>query len=289
MSGSVTTDTFYYFDPVTHESILALNGYSFLWTSDNQDLIIPNADRVLDPNTTFRPPTKDTWYYLTATDSFEMSVKDSVFYETIQVKSDFSYMFFDKVDTKEFVDPPSPPEDDAPLMVKFTNKTENGWSFEWIFSDTVKSDFFANELSDNFDYEPEYTYYIPADYYPALVATSEEGCIDTFRVEAPITVLESELEVPNVFTPNGDDINRYFKVKFKSIKQFTIRIYARSGNLVYKADVRDLYSWDGWDGNIKGSDRPASPGPYFYVIEATGYDSVKYRRGIYKGVVYLYR
>ena len=289
MSGSVRPDTFYIYDPVTQQPIQTANGFTFLWTSDNPDLIIPMADRVLDPNTTYRPPTKDTWYFLTAIDSFGMSVKDSVFYESIQVKSDFSFMFFDKADTKEFVDPPSPPEDDAPLLVKFTNKSENGWSFEWIFADTVKSDFFANEFTDNFDYEPEYTYYEPGDYYAALVATSEEGCIDTFRLEEPITVSPSDLEVPNVFSPNGDDINDYFTVKFKSIKQFTLRIYSRSGNLVYKADIDDLYSWDGWDGTIRDSDRKASPGPYYYIIEATGYDNVKYRRGIYRGVVYLFR
>ncbi len=289
MSGSVIADTFYYYDPLTNESIKALNNYSFLWTSDNPDLIIPNADRVLDPNTTYRPPTKDTWYFLTASDSFNMSVRDSVFYESIQVKADFSFMFFDKADTKEYVEPPSPTEDDAPLKVKFTNKSENGFSYEWIYSDTIKSEYFANEFSDNFDYEPENTYYIPADYYPALVSRSEEGCIDTFKVEEPITVLPSDLEVPNVFTPNGDDNNQYFKVKFASISQFTIRIYSRTGALVYKADVNDMYSWDGWDGNVKGSDHPASPGAYYYVIEATGYDKVKYRRGIYRGVVYLYR
>ncbi len=299
MSGMVTLDTFYIYDPGsgdkirmqldTEGNVRPVNGFRFLWTSDNPDLVIPNADRVLDPNTSYLPPYKDTWYFLTVTDSFGMTVRDSVFYESIQVKSEFSFEFFDKADKEEFVTPSDPTEDDAPLRVRFTNRSQNGASFEWIFSDTLKSDFFANELTGDMDYQPEYTYLIPHDYYPALVATSQEGCVDTFRVEKPIIVSPSELKVPNVFTPNGDDINDYFKVNFKSIKQFNIYIYSRSGALVYKAGIDDLYSWDGWDGHVKDSNREASPGPYYYVIEARGYDNIKYQRGVYRGVVYLYR
>ena len=299
MSGSVSLDTFYFYDPASHERILMqekgngeqgpVNGFTFLWTSDNANLTIPNADRVLDPNTTYLPPYKDTWYFLTATDSFGMRVRDSVFYESIQVKSEFSFMFFDRADKKEFVEPPAPPQDGAPLLVKFTNHSLNGSTFEWIYADSAKSGFFADEFTSDEGYEPEYTYFIPGDYYPALVATSAAGCIDTFRVETPITVLPSELKVQNVFSPNGDNLNDYFKVEFKSIKQFTLRIYSRSGVLVYSADVSDLYSWDGWDGKIKDSNRDASPGAYYYIIEATGYDNIHYRTGSYKGVVYLFR
>lgn len=289
LNGFVYPDSFFYYDPVSFEKIELSNGFSFRWTSDNPDLIIPNSTRVLDPNTTYRPPVIDTWYILTATDSFRMEDVDSVFYETINVESDFSFEFFDKEESEEFEEPPNPTEGDAPLEVRFTNESTNGYSFEWIFSDTIESDLFANEFTEDVNYQPEFTYKIPDDYYPILVATSEEGCIDTFKVEEPITVVPSELEAPNVFSPEGLEQNRYFKVRFKSIKEFHIRIYSRTGNLVYRADVTDMYSWEGWDGNIMNSDRPAPPGAYYYVIEATGYDEVRYNKGPYKGVVYLFR
>jgi gliding motility-associated-like protein len=138
-------------------------------------------------------------------------------------------------------------------------------------------------------YEPEFTYLIPNDYYPALVAKSYEGCIDTFRVADRITVLPSLLDVPNVFTPDGDDLNRYFKVEHRSIREFNIIIMNRWGKVVYRADVKDIYEWEGWDGNVLNTNRPASPGPYFYVIEAIGYDNEKYVRGQYRGTVYLFR
>ncbi len=289
LNGSVDADSFFYYDPISHEKIELANGYSFLWTSDNPDLIIPNSDRVLDPNTTYRPPVVDTWYILTATDSFGMTDVDSVFYETIHVKAEFSYEFFDKADTEEFMEPPSPPQDDAPLEVRFTNESINGYSYEWVFSDTILSEFFAGEYTEDINYQPVYTYKIPDDYFPKLIAQSEEGCVDSFKLEEGIKVVPSELEAPNVFSPNGDDVNDYFKVSFKSIKSFTIRIYSRTGNLVYKADIKNMYDWEGWNGNVLNSDRPATPGAYYYVIEATGYDEIFYDGKPYTGVVYLFR
>lgn len=289
LNGFVFPDHFFYYDPLSFEKIEMANGYTFLWTSDNSDLIIPNPSRVLSPNTTYRPPVIDTWYILTATDSFGMEDVDSVFYETIHVLSEYSYEFYDKEESNDFVEPPSPPESDAPLEVRFTNEAVNGNTFEWIFTDTIESDIFANEFTEDPEYQPVYNYMIPDDYYPMLVAKSEKGCVDTFKLEEPITVVPSELEAPNVFSPEGLEQNRYFKVKFKSIKEFHIRIYSRTGHLVYKADVTDLYSWDGWDGNIMNSSRPAPPGAYYYVIEATGYDEIRYNKGPYKGVVYLFR
>ncbi|MBE0653286.1 MAG: gliding motility-associated C-terminal domain-containing protein [Bacteroidales bacterium] len=289
LNGAVYPDSFFYYDPVSYEKIELLNGFSFLWTSDNPDLIIPNPTRVLNPNTNYRPPVIDTWFILTATDSFGMQDVDSVFYETIHVRSEFSFEFFDKEESKDFIAAPNPTEADAPLKVRFTNESVNGYSFEWIYEDTTMADLFANEFTEDVNYQPEYIYKIPDDYYPRLVATSEEGCIDTFKVEDPIIIIPSELEAPNVFSPEGLEANRYFKVKFKSIKEFHIRIYSRTGNLVYKADVTDMYGWEGWDGNIMNSNRPAQPGVYYYVIEATGYDEVRYNRGPYKGAVHLFR
>ena len=289
LSASVSLDTFYYYDPLSRDTLLLKNGFDFLWTSDNSDLIIPNKNRILDPNTTYSPPYLDTWYILTATDSFGMMDIDSVFYESIQVKPKFKFMAFDKEETRDFVDASEPYEGDSPLKIRFINESINGYSYEWIFSDSARSDLDAVEKSDSFDYQPEFTYKIPNDYYPALVATSKEGCIDTFRIDSPISVLPSLLEVPNVFSPDGNGLNDYFKVNFQSIKEFNIRIFDRAGKLVYKAEVSDMYSWEGWDGNVLNSDRKASPGAYFYVIDATGWDNEHYHKGQFRGVVYLFR
>ena len=100
--------------------------------------------------------------------------------------------------------------------------------------------------------------------YTVKLNVSNEYC--TYSDSITITVSESRLEVPNVFTPNGDEYNEEFRVAFKSIIKFDCWIYSRWGRLVYH--------WNdptkGWDGKING--REATPGPYFYVIKAYGSD-----------------
>ena len=77
----------------------------------------------------------------------------------------------------------------------------------------------------------------------------------------------SDLQVPNVFTPNGDGLNDEFRVQYRSLAEFHCWVYNRWGKLVYE--------WTdpakGWDGTINGS--PAAEGAYFYVIRARGTDA----------------
>ena len=81
-----------------------------------------------------------------------------------------------------------------------------------------------------------------------------------------VEVLNSKLDVPNVFSPNGDGVNDEFKVAYQSLTTFRARVYSIHGRL--------LHEWTdpakGWDGTIGGN--PAAEGTYYYVIEATGDD-----------------
>ncbi len=123
------------------------------------------------------------------------------------------------------------------------------------------------------------TYYLKVEVSNDAVSEDyQEGC--TQVREFQIEVRESQLDVPNVFTPNGDGVNDLFKVAYRSIIEFHGWVYNQWGGLVYQ--------WvdpsQGWDGTING--KPAADGAYMYIIEATGsdYDSdgkrVKYlKRG----------
>ena len=86
--------------------------------------------------------------------------------------------------------------------------------------------------------------------------------------------MESLLEVPNAFSPNGDGINDEFRVVFKSLKTYNIVIFNRWGRVVYKSNDPSK----GWDGKIGRN--VAASGTYYYVIEATGTD--RYTEGRYK-------
>ena len=281
LGGYVFPDTLEYYDLMSHELISRPLDFSFKWTSDNEDLIIPNDTIVLRPNISYTPPYKDTEYYLTASDEFGMTAVDEVFYESIQTKAEFSAEYLDKV-TGEY-DPNLTGEWsadqgslDARLTVRFNNLSQNGASYYWVFLDTAGV--LEYETTHDLETMPEFTYE-RADryYYPYMISTSEENCTDTFRLEGGIRVVPSQLSIPNVFSPNGDGFNDFFVFKHQSLESCRLTIVDRNGKVVYKRDIEDIYSWEGWDGNLHDSKRQAPAGQYYYVIEAMGYDGVKYK------------
>ncbi len=106
-----------------------------------------------------------------------------------------------------------------------------------------------------------------------------------------IAVDHSSLAIPNVFTPNEDGINDRFIVDKTSLRYISINIFSRNGIKVYGfyGEGQILKEWDGWDGNVGNTSAKASPGVYFYIIKALGWDDVKYDSKEYRGFVYLYR
>ncbi len=282
LSGAVTPDTMVYYDPVSRDRLVLRVDYKFKWTSDNEDLRIFHDSTDLDPNITYLPPVEDTWYILTATDKLGMVEVDSVLYESIETKAEFTVEYLDKV-TGEY-DPEltgSWSKDkgslDAMLTVRFNNESKNGDSFEWVFLDTLGG-IKQSEITYDVEEDVEFTYETADEYYyPYLVSLSEVGCPDTFRLEQGIFVVPSQLLIPNVFSPNGDGMNDFFVFKHQSLESCRITIVDRTGKVVYKREIENIYDWDGWDGNVRDSDRRAPQGQYYFVVEATGYDGLEYK------------
>ena len=136
-----------------------------------------------------------------------------------------------------------------------------------------------------------HTYYRPGEYSVKLTIESDKHCIDSLRPSDQIVVDPSELNIPNVFTPNGDGINDYFIVESKSLRTINVEVFSRSGIMVYNfsGDGAGLKDWQGWDGNVNNSSRKATPGVYFYIIRARGWDDKVYDGKEFRGFVYLYR
>ena len=66
-------------------------------------------------------------------------------------------------------------------------------------------------------------------------------------------------EIPNVFTPNGDDINDRLVAKTSGlVEKVDMKIFNRNGLLIFRTDEPKI----NWDGTYKG--RIVSPGVYFY-------------------------
>jgi gliding motility-associated-like protein len=87
-----------------------------------------------------------------------------------------------------------------------------------------------------------------------------------------IQQVESVLWLPNSFTPNGDGLNDFFKPEGTQMREFSMRIFTRYGDLIYTTEDQNL----GWDGTYNGEDMP--PVTYIYKMEATDELDKKYNK-----------
>jgi gliding motility-associated-like protein len=88
------------------------------------------------------------------------------------------------------------------------------------------------------------------------------------------------IEVPNVFTPNGDGANDVFEVTSKERNSVSLKIFTRAGVLVFSIQAKHCR----WDGNSLSGQAMAT-GVYYYTAEVTG-SSPKVKRA---GFIHLYR
>jgi gliding motility-associated-like protein len=150
---------------------------------------------------------------------------------------------------------------------------------EWHFDDgtTLK----------NCDLQVEHIYTESGCFNPFLIVMNRDlpECRDTAYLETCIPIDDaSELEIPNVFSPNGDGINDFFQVKAQTLRSFNGMIVNRWGRTVYEWTNWQDYE-AGWDGKINGGS-DASPGVYYFVIKAVGMDDQEYEE---QGPVHLVR
>ncbi len=131
----------------------------------------------------------------------------------------------------------------------------------------------------------EHQYEQAGCYEPYLVISNRDlkECRDTAYLPACVMVENaSSIEIPNIFSPNGDGVNDYFQVKASTLSSFNGAIVNRWGENVF-----EWINWQdydaGWDGKLKTGSK-ASPGVYYYVIKAVGLDKEEYE---YNGVLHL--
>ncbi|MFI5195658.1 MAG: gliding motility-associated C-terminal domain-containing protein [Chitinophagales bacterium] len=107
----------------------------------------------------------------------------------------------------------------------------------------------------------------PGTFY---VKVTINGCStsDTIIVEK-----DCYMDIPNVFTPNGDGVNDYFYPRqylTRGLTTFNMTIYNRWGQVVFQTTTLD---GRGWDGTFNGVPQPE--GVFVYLIDATFKDGQK--------------
>ena len=155
---------------------------------------------------------------------------------------------------------PSIDSGDVPLVVDFTDlSTGNPSNHHWDFGDNSTSS--SSDPSHTFDRGRFKVWLAVSDAY---------GCVDTMWITI-VATKPSSLEVPNVFTPNGDGINDIFVIESEGLTEVQGIIYNRWGAVIYNWDQPKLE----WDGRTN-TGLFCSQGTYFYIIKAKGWDGEEY-------------
>lgn len=149
-----------------------------------------------------------------------------------------------------------------PNELVLTNYSSHSLKNYWSFSDAAVPDSAFN-TSKNYTTGGSYTV--------TLLAVGNKGCNDVstyaFRISDSSSVV-----LPNVFTPNGDDINDVYRPITRGVRTLNAWVYNRYGILVT--------SWDkvrgAWDGHTTSGEECAA-GEYVVIVEAVGFDGKEYK------------
>lgn len=128
-------------------------------------------------------------------------------------------------------------------IITFLNTSSGGSSTFWDYGDS-NSDTIHN---------PIHTYSSFGTYSIQLIE-SNAMCADTIS-----KIVSTEFDIPNIFTPNGDNKNDFFP-EINWNYESTITIFNRWGQVVFKGEKNS----SNWDGKFAGKE--VSSGTYFYII-----------------------
>ena len=92
-----------------------------------------------------------------------------------------------------------------------------------------------------------------------LKVLDNSGCLIT--QSKALDILDYFIEIPNVFTPNGDLLNDSFFPKFRFITNLQLQVMNTWGELIYRSQGQE---GPGWDGTVAGQKAPE--GVYVYKI-----------------------
>lgn len=149
----------------------------------------------------------------------------------------------------------------VPLFVSFNDNSVNAFSWSWDFGD-------GNNSSSA---DPSNVFQLPGTYPVILTVTNSDGCTDTAIVFIIVSDVAAVIEIPNVFTPNGDGTNDLFMIRAEGLADFHLEIYDRWGVLLSTIDTAGM----GWDGKTT-SGSSAVDGTYYYIFHAKGYNGKEY-------------
>lgn len=131
----------------------------------------------------------------------------------------------------------------------FNDLSQQANFYDWDFGDAASGSNSSGNPSPNHSFTQKGLYDV------WLKVESDKGCRDS--IMKVVRVADDEFKIPNVITPNGDGINEVLEIEnFSSLKQCSIQIFNRWGQLIYHSANYDN-KWDAFD---------IPDGVYFYKV-----------------------
>lgn len=155
-----------------------------------------------------------------------------------------------------------------PLPVNFTNTSIDADTYEWSFGDGDTASTFNSS----------HTYTTLGIQNVLLIASFNGQCPDT--ATSIITIYK--FVVPNVFTPNGDNVNDMFIVNSTGLESLDVEIYNRWGLKMVEWHT----TGGGWDGHNAATNGECPAGIYYYMVKAGDMDGGQYSE---TGIITLIR
>jgi len=203
--------------------------YSYEWNTGNTSSSLIN----LCPGT----------YYVTATDKHLCKVVDSITLPASVINPPYAFHAY---------------ADDTIIYITQSTGLHvniiNGYSYSWLPSTGLNNPNIANPIAT----PPSSMTYI-------VTIKDQFGCTmtDTVRIKVDeIPCDESEIFVPNAFTPNGDNVDDILYVRSNILKSIYFVIYDRWGEKVFETTSLN----EGWDGTFRG--KKCDPAVYDYYMKA---------------------
>lgn len=159
----------------------------------------------------------------------------------------------------------------APCRINFRAYVTDGVIHsEWQIAEDEEFEHIIYRFTEQ---DLDFTFREEGQNYVRFIGSNSDGSCEAYGDTYTVSIGSSELKIPNAFSPNDDGVNDVWKVSYRSLIEFKCSIFNRQGHQIFSFDNPD----DGWDGKKNG--KPVKPGVYYYVIQATGADGKKYKKG----------
>jgi gliding motility-associated-like protein len=136
---------------------------------------------------------------------------------------------------------------------------EGGVSYEWTPSENLDNEN-IQEPTANLDQTTQFK----------VQVINEFGCSDTSSVNI---LIKNEVFIPELFTPNNDGINDFFKIYGLGIMELKLLIFNDLGVTVFESNDLDEITNNGWNGAFNGNQ--VKDGKYFWKISGQFYSGEK--------------